>query len=226
MKRIYYKLPLILQTSVWIPTRIFFRVFRNYRVVGLEKLTGLNKKTGVIFTPNHASELDPIMLPASLPFFSSLMPMFYVAMSRSFYIKSGWRQHLYGGFLFKIWGAYPAKIGMKNYDIALQHHVQLLTDKKSLCVFPEGKKTRDGGLGEGKPGAVFLSCKTGAPIVPVKINGLYEPWTKRDKWGRRKIEIIFGEPVYPNELIKDNSDPEIKDYKEGIKEIMSKIKAL
>src|SRR3989344_5971123 len=99
---IFLKSPLVLQTAIWPATRFFFWLFLHLRVVGLENLKNLPK--GVIFATNHSSELDPILVPASLPFLSKFMPMFYVSRPREFYSTSGWRWFLYGGLFFTLCG--------------------------------------------------------------------------------------------------------------------------
>ncbi|OGD67499.1 hypothetical protein A2442_03275 [Candidatus Campbellbacteria bacterium RIFOXYC2_FULL_35_25] len=227
MKKIYYIAPWVLQTTIWIPTRIFFKLFCSYKVKGLKNLKELEKNCfGTIFAVNHSSELDPIMIPASLPFFSCLMPMFYVSREQKFYVSSGWRQHIYGGLFFRLWGAHNAYTGKKDYDIALRHHIQILKDGKSVCIFPEGRKTRDGEIAEGRPGVSFLAYRTKSPVVPVRIRGLYKPHTQRDFLGRKKIEVIFGQPIYPNDLFGDKKEVSIEEFKNAREVIMDKIREL
>ncbi len=224
-----------MQTLIWIPTRIYFKLVHSYSVLGLKNLKELkHNKSGVIFAVNHSSELDPIMIPASLPFLSHMMPMFYVSRERKFYNESGWRQHIYGGRFFNSWGAYSAYPGLKNYDLSLKHHINILNDGRSVCIFPEGHKTRDGSIGEGKPGASFLSYRTNSPIVPVKINGLYKPLAQKSKSGKTKLEVIFGKPIYPkdlfNEALSQNSeegkDISVEEFKRTREVIMSAIRKL
>jgi len=40
-----------------------------------------------------------------------------------------------------------------------------------LVVFPEGTRSADGSIGEFKPGAFYIAQKSGAPVVPVYIDG-------------------------------------------------------
>jgi 1-acyl-sn-glycerol-3-phosphate acyltransferase len=42
-----------------------------------------------------------------------------------------------------------------------------------LVVFPEGTRSDDGSIGEFKPGAFYLAQKSGAPVVPVHIDGSF-----------------------------------------------------
>jgi len=228
MKKFYYLSPLILQTLIWIPTRIYFRLFYSYSIKGLENLKNIKQKDkrGVIFAVNHSSELDPIMIPASLPFLSKLMPMFYVSREQKFYSNSGWRQHIYGGRFFNFWGAYTAYTGLKNYELSLRHHIKILEDGRSLCIFPEGKKTRDGSIGEGKAGVSFLAHKTNSIIVPTKINGLFKPLAKKDKLGRTRLGVIFGEPLFSENLFQEKREISINEFKEIRGIIMQKIRDL
>jgi 1-acyl-sn-glycerol-3-phosphate acyltransferase len=140
MKKFYLISPLILQTCLWPFTRFIFWFFGRWEIKGLENLQGLEHKNGLIFAANHSSELDCILIPASLPFLSNLMPMFYTSREREFYKTSGWRQIFYGGFFFKIWGANPLNSGKKNYELSLINHIEILKCGKSICIFPEGKK--------------------------------------------------------------------------------------
>src|SRR3990167_11455141 len=97
---IFLNLPLILQTAIWPIMRPLFWFFLHLKIIGCENLRSLPK--GVIFASNHTSELDAILIPASLPFLSRFMPMFYVSRPREFYKNSGWRQLFYGGLFFKL----------------------------------------------------------------------------------------------------------------------------
>jgi len=42
-----------------------------------------------------------------------------------------------------------------------------------VVVFPEGTRSRDGSIGEFRPGAFYLAQKSGAPVVPVYLDGGY-----------------------------------------------------
>lgn len=221
---------MVLQTLIWIPTRIFFKIFYSYKVEGLENLKNLksnnyfdNKKGGVIFAVNHSSELDPIMIPASLPFFSRLMPIFYVSREKNFYINSGVKKHIYGGLFFRLWGAHNVFVGLNNFELALKHHIEILKSGKSLCIFPEGKKTPDGNIGRGKGGASFLAQRTNSTIVPVRIKGFHKSCLKRDFLRRKKIEVVFGKPIYPDDLFSNSKIKNFDEYKQATQKIMETI---
>lgn len=161
--------PFLLQTLVYPFTWVSLYFFTRIRVLGKENFRG--HKNGAIFAVNHASEFDPILIPATLNLFSPLFPMFYLARERAFYEKSGLAKYIYGGTFFKIWGAYPVEVGTGDYERALKHHIKILERGKSVCIFPEGGKTINGEIGDGKPGVAYLLWRTGRPVIPVAIHG-------------------------------------------------------
>lgn len=226
MNKIFFITPLILQKIIWIPTRIILKVFGRLKVIGLENLYSL--KGGAIFASNHSSELDPILLPASLPFFSRFSPIFYTSKSKEYYRNSGWRQNFYGGFFFKIWGAHPVYSGLKDYEKALENHIELLKHNKSLFVFPEGRITRDGMIQPARGGIAYLSEISGKPIVPVRIEGIYN--MRVGDFFRRKNKIIFkiGKPIEKRELeeIANTSDDSENVYRIRAEYVMSRVKGI
>jgi len=66
----------------------------------------------------------------------------------------------------------------------------------SLMVFPEGQRTKHGALNPFLPGTGLLIQKLAAPVVPMRIDGLWE----LKKAGRHfawpgEISVIMGQPV-------------------------------
>lgn len=219
-----YLSPFILQTLVWIPTWIVLGFFARFKVMGKENLKGFPR--GAIFAANHGSELDPILVPASLNPFSHTMPIFYVAREREFYEKDGVTKYIYGGFWFRLWGAYPAYTGKKDYEFSLQEHIKILNAGKSLLVFPEGGKSETGVPGNGKGGVAFLAHKTNVPIVPVAMYGHFG-MTPRDFISRgRTISIRYGKPLYAKDLFSNPAQVTVEDHKRAAQLVMSKISEL
>jgi 1-acyl-sn-glycerol-3-phosphate acyltransferase len=177
---------------------MILRFFIRFEVHGRENL--VNLPSGVIFAPNHSSELDPILVPAAMSFASKHLGMFYTSREQSFYKNSGWRKMFYGGTFFKIWGAYPVVVGSHNYDTSLRNHTEILKRGHPVCIFPEGKKTVTGQLGESKGGVGYLSYMTKAPIVPVAIKGVYQLSFSDFLLRKRKVHFYFGKPLYPKDI--------------------------
>jgi 1-acyl-sn-glycerol-3-phosphate acyltransferase len=204
--------PFLLQTIIWIPTRILLAVFLHLHISGKENLKGL--KPGVIFAMNHVSELDPILLPATLNPFSSVMPMHYVSREKEAYAHFGLRSTLYGGKFFWMWGAYPALVGLRDYEKSLEKHISLLNSGKSVCIYPEGRRSPDAGLQKPKGGVIALAKATGAPIVPVAVSGHFKMSPKEFFSGSRYGMISFGKPITVEELFDEHQDSQPSQYGE------------
>ena len=68
----------------------------------------------------------------------------------------------------------------------------LVDDGWSLVIYPEGGRSPDGWGQEFKGGAAYLSARTGAPVVPVFIDGtgaIFGKGMKRPKPGRTKVVV-------------------------------------
>lgn len=228
MKTFYRISPWLLQTVIWLPTRLVLKFFSKFTVSGAENLKRL--PSGVIFAVNHSSELDPILLPAAFPFLHKLSPMFYTSREKSFYVNSSWRRTFYGGFLFRIWGAHSVTVGINNYEKSLKTHIGIVKDGGSVLIFPEGRKTRDGNLQIAKGGVAYLSYATRAPIVPVAISGAFRTSFIDFFLRRRKICVTFGMPIYSDELFPADRKIEFggarDSFVEAAQSVMVKIAAL
>ena len=220
--RWYFISPLILQKLIWVPTRFLLRVCGRIEIRGLENLAGL--KSNAIFALNHASEMDVFLLPGSLPFLSRFSPIFYTSREKEFYARSGWRQHFYGGAFFKAWGAYPVTVGLNDYDASLRHQIRILRDGGNLCIFPEGRTTRDGQIGEAKGGVAHLSYATKKPIVPVRIDGTFRITLMDLLLRRHRLSIVFGKPIY--DAANAQRIPSHDVFKEYANGVMVSIRAL
>ena len=67
-------------------------------------------------------------------------------------------------------------------------------------IYPEGGRSPDGWGQEFKGGAAYLAGRTGAPVVPVFIDGtgsIFGKGMKRPKPGSTKV--VFGAPLWPLE---------------------------
>ena len=67
---------------------------------------------------------------------------------------------------------------------------------RSVAIFPEGTRSKDGNLQDFKKGAAVFGIDTGMPIIPVAITGSYS-WWNRSLFSKKSntINIIFGIPI-------------------------------
>ena len=90
--------------------------------------------------------------------------------------------------------------------LSIDRAVQAMRKKgHSFLIFPEGTRSRTGKIQEFRKGGFFLAIQSGAPIVPISINGTFELMPK-GQWFIRpgKIRVAFHDPVPTAGLTPDD----------------------
>jgi 1-acyl-sn-glycerol-3-phosphate acyltransferase len=76
-----------------------------------------------------------------------------------------------------------------------------LREGKSVLVFPEGTRSRDGRVGEFKRGGFMLAYKAGAPVLPISISGSFGIMPKGSCWiFPRRIKLTIQPPIKVTDL--------------------------
>jgi long-chain acyl-CoA synthetase len=66
----------------------------------------------------------------------------------------------------------------------------------SVLVFPEGQRTRDGKMAPFRSGIGLLAMRLNLPVIPIRIDGLFELKQARKKFARPgHVRVTVGEPV-------------------------------
>jgi 1-acyl-sn-glycerol-3-phosphate acyltransferase len=73
----------------------------------------------------------------------------------------------------------------------------LVASGRSLIIYPEGTRSRDGELRPFKKGAFTMAVAGGVPVLPVTIAGTYRAWPPGQfvVYGGRKITAVIDPPV-------------------------------
>lgn len=200
---------------------ILYKIFLKVEIEGRENLKDLSGP--IIIAANHTSELDPTAIPMVLPFFSSFYPIYFVTNKTEKYKTFGWRSYVYGGWFFNILGGYPVYSGHKNYAIALNDFILLLRKGRTVCIFPEGKRTRDGQLNPGRGGLGYLAYTTSATVVPVAIDTFFNISFWDFVFRRRKVIITICQPMLSNEVVSV-INPKVQDFRDGSQKVLDKIR--
>jgi len=225
---------------------IFFKLFYKIKVIGAENLPhdqpGMWREgkvkslpeeeeawkaeklppSQVMLCPNHVSYLDALMLGMASPRYLIRM----IAWEANF-------QSIWTRWFARIARIIPINPGnIASVKQSIRDARQALKEGDAVCIFAEGGITVDGELGEFENGFLTIRKKTGAPIVPVYIDGLWgsiftreggrlfwkipkrfwPPWRIFTQF-RRPITIWFGEPI--GEM---SSSEELRDVLNGMRE--------
>ncbi len=159
---------------------VTFVILFRMRGYGLKNVPS---KGPVIFLSNHQSFFDPIFCQILV-----WRHMYYVARDSLFKYK------FVGSFLKFVY-AIPIRQGEGDLG-AMRKIIGKLKENATVCLFPEGSRTRDGKIAKVQPGFTLLTRKTGASVVPVVIDGAFECWPRDKKWPSiGKVRISYGEAI-------------------------------
>jgi 1-acyl-sn-glycerol-3-phosphate acyltransferase len=143
---------------IWLPLQFCRLFWWNWNVEGRENLPPRGQ--GMILAINHLHWLDIPIIGASLPL--SHRPSWIAKVEIFINRVIAW--------WFREMMVIPIKRGHRDMT-ALVAAEDALKRGAVLIIFPEGHRSRTGGLLEGRGGAVRLAVRTGCPIVPIAVWG-------------------------------------------------------
>jgi 1-acyl-sn-glycerol-3-phosphate acyltransferase len=116
------------------------------------------------------------------------------------------------GPAFRLFGAFPVRRGEADRS-ALRAATKVIEGGALLVMFPEGTRSRTGGLTKGHPGTALIALRTGVPVLPVAITGSERigwPWLFLKPFSVPHIKVTIGEPfrLPPVERINSKSTAE------------------
>lgn len=181
--------------------RVLFKILYRVENIDIDKVP---KKGRLIICSNHISYLDPVIIGAFMP--------------RCLYFMA--KKELYSNkflsSLVTFLNAFPVKRQALDRK-AFRTSLEILKNENALGLFPEGTRSTDGILREGKKGIGFISVYTKTSILPVALSGankiIQRPY-KRLFFP--KIKIIAGNLINIEDILKKY------DKREAAKVIVSK----
>jgi glycerol-3-phosphate dehydrogenase (NAD(P)+) len=156
----------------------FFHLWFRLSRIGREHIP---QDGPVILAANHRSFLDPFVIGCMVR-----RPCYFVAKKELF-------SNRLTAWLLNCLGAFPIDRGNADAD-AMGTAREILERGDVVVIFPEGTRTRPGGLGRPRRGVGRLALETGAPVVPVAVIGTEQI---RRGWRIRphKVRIRAGRPL-------------------------------
>jgi 1-acyl-sn-glycerol-3-phosphate acyltransferase len=110
---------------------------------------------------------------------------------------------------------------------AMRAAIEVLEAGGRVLVFPEGTRTRDGEIGVFRPGLLVLLKRTGAPVVPIAIDGAFAAWPigRGRPRLRGRISTIAGEPIPAETLLAMPRDAAMEHLRATIAALQRQLRA-
>jgi 1-acyl-sn-glycerol-3-phosphate acyltransferase len=171
----------------------------RYRIkpVGLENIP---KEGPALLAPNHVSYIDALAIAKRCP-----RPVRFV-MAKSIYQIPLLKNFLDSQGVIPIAGAKEDPAALSR---ALDEVSKALRAGELVCIFPEGKLTRGGEIGDFKGGIARILERDPVPVVPIALKGLWgSVFTHRPQglahfasrlFARRRVVIEAGTPIEPSQ---------------------------
>jgi 1-acyl-sn-glycerol-3-phosphate acyltransferase len=157
------------------------------KVRGQENLAGL--RGPAVFVANHTTSLDGLVLLRALP--------------RRYQVRSAMVAAADAIFTKPLLG-FVAQLMVNAVPISREGGARgtlemlkgVLRDRWSVVIFPEGRMSKTGAIGEFRKGAAILAADSGVPIVPAYMEGLPKILPKGHKLPKPgAAAVTFGQPI-------------------------------
>jgi 1-acyl-sn-glycerol-3-phosphate acyltransferase len=183
----------LLRFLAWLLVRFIYRV----RVTGAEHFPDQGPALVVC---NHVAFTDPIVLTSACR-----RPMRFVMDAGIFRIPVI-------NLVFRGMKAIPVASGKEDVAVRERAFATVAEELRAgniVCIFPEGRLTPDGAIGEFKPGVLRILEETPVPVVPAAVSGLWgsmfsrqrkELWRRLPRRFLSRIDVRVGPPLAPAEV--------------------------
>ncbi len=155
-----------------------------------------------VATPNHQSYFDDWIVPSLIDLYLEKELHMYV--NRDYFKNPLFKRYLHHHECIPV-EVNKTKDKKKVNENAFKKALYYLGKGDPICIYPEGHRSKDGELQEGRFGAARLAIAAKVPILPIGITGTREVWPKGKKLPRIKriIKVKIGNPIYLKYSEKD-----------------------
>jgi 1-acyl-sn-glycerol-3-phosphate acyltransferase len=190
---IYLLVPeFLMRFLAWLLVSTFYRV----RTAGLDNIP---QEGACVLACNHVSYVDAVVIAASVR-----RPVRFVMDHKIFAVPIL-------SFIFRTMRTIPiapAKVDPAMKARAFDDVAAALANGEIVAIFPEGRLTETGEMGEFRPGIQEIVARNPVPVVPMALRGLWGSFFSRGHNGRAmqrlrgifsRIELVVGTPVAPQD---------------------------
>ncbi|MFN8081703.1 MAG: lysophospholipid acyltransferase family protein [Kineosporiaceae bacterium] len=172
----------------------FFRLVWRPRIVGVEHIPATGP---VIIASNHLSFIDSVVIPLVVP-----RRVRFLAKAE-YFEGTGLRGWVNRAFFTAVDAVPVNRDSQRNAMASLRLAMDVLAQGTAFGIYPEGTRSRDGRLYQGRTGVGWLALESGAPVVPVALVGTDGIQPVGARFPRRHpVKISFAPPIDPGPWIE------------------------
>lgn len=198
----------IFRSIIWLGIRFLYRV-------RCENLDHIPREGGCVLVANHVSFVDALVIAGSCK--RNVRFVMYHKIFNAPVV----------GAIFRMANAIP--IAPANEDRRLMKSAfneidRALSRGHVVCIFPEGKLTRDGEIDKFRKGIERIVSHNEVPVIPLALKGLWKSWFSRRRgsamsglpgYFRGKIELVAGAPVPAEQVTAPGLEELVKRLRGG-----------
>lgn len=174
----------------------------------------------VILASNHLSFIDSLIIPI-------VAPRHVTFLAKAEYFEGTGLKGRISRWFFTTLGHIPVqrddpRAGQRSLEDALD----VLNRGGAFGIYPEGTRSRDGKLHQGRTGVAWLALAGHAPIVPVAVTGTDKVQPPGKRLPRiHRVQVSFGTPIGPTKQLPVGTRP-AQARRELTDEVMTSIGAM
>jgi len=169
---------------------VVFYVLNRATVIGRRNVP---KQRNTLLLSNHQTMIDSFLVGTAAYFGPATFRPYLIpwnpAAEENFFRNPFW------AWLADNWKCIPVKQGRR--DSRALHRMVRAGKRGTMVLFPEGTRSRDGEIRDGKPGAGLVILANQPTVVPVTVDGLYDVLPVGSTFPRlfKHIWLAFGKPI-------------------------------
>ncbi|MCE1252058.1 MAG: 1-acyl-sn-glycerol-3-phosphate acyltransferase [Anaerolineae bacterium] len=168
--------------------------------VEVEGLENIPMQGGVMIAANHLSRMDaPILL--TLPVKREVVAL----------MAEKYEKHWFFGWFGRTMGFIFIDRSKADFS-AFRTAASALKNGLLLAIAPEGTRSKDRRMLEGKPGVILLAHKTGVPIIPASVVGTDVMLKKIFTLQRPKVKVRIGTGFTIPPLERERRDEQLQEW--------------
>jgi 1-acyl-sn-glycerol-3-phosphate acyltransferase len=161
--------------------RAAFFVLSDFHIIGRENLP---ESGPLIVVANHFHFTDPVAVIRA-----TTWPMDFLGGLQLIDTPPG------VGWIPKLWGYYTVRRGAASRT-AMRASMAVLAQRGVLGIFPEGGSWASV-LRPARPGTAYLAVQSGAPLLPIGLDGLIDLFPRLRQGRRASVTVRIGKPFGP-----------------------------